>query len=80
VYLKLVAKHRQTAAELRSTAEEMASQRDLPMARHDPSVMSSPAVVDAFEQLVGVEQALLDVLQGRLGQHRELLDELRRAA
>jgi hypothetical protein len=80
VYRKLIAQHRQTAAELRSTAGDMASQRDLPMARHDPGVMSSPAALDALGKLVAVEEALLDLLQERVEQHRELLDELRRAA
>ena len=80
VYLRLVAKHRRTAADLRSTAEEMASQRELPMAKHDPRVMSSRAVVDELEKLVAVEEGLLDLLRERLGQHRTLLAELHRAA
>jgi hypothetical protein len=80
VYVKLVAEHRQTAAELGSTAEGMSGQRDLPMARHDPKVMSSPAVVDAFERLIAVEERLLTLLQDRLRHDRELLGEIRRAA
>jgi hypothetical protein len=52
-YLKLVAEHRRTAAELRSTAEEMLGYRDLPIARHDPNAMSAPAAADAFDKFHG---------------------------
>ncbi len=77
-YLKLVAEHRQTAAELRAIGEEMAGYRDLPMARHDASVMASPVVADAFEKLVAVEEELLALLRERLEQDREMLAEMRR--
>ena len=77
-YLKLVAEHRQTAAGLRAIGEEMAAYRDLPMARHDPSVMSSSTVADALEKLVAVEEDLLALLRERLGQDREMLGEMHR--
>jgi hypothetical protein len=80
IYLKLVAAHRQTAAELRSLAEQMAGCRDLPMARHDPDEIASPATADVFERFVEIEDELLALLQERLRQDRELLGEMRPAA
>jgi hypothetical protein len=80
VYLKLVAEHRQAAADLHAIAEEMRGYRDLPMARHDPQVLSAPAATDAFEGFVTIEEALLSLLQSRLGRDREMLGEARRMA
>jgi hypothetical protein len=79
-YLKLAEEHRQTAAQLLATGEEMAGYRDLPVARHDPTVMTSPDVADTFERLVRVEQELLALLQGRVEQDRAMLREMGRRA
>jgi hypothetical protein len=79
VYRRLVEEHRQTAARLHASAEEMASCRDLPMGRHDPEIMSSPELVDGFERFVRVETELSALLEERLEQDRALLRELGRA-
>lgn len=79
VYRRLVEEHRQTAARLHASAEEMASYRDLPMGRHDPEIMSSPELVDGFERFVRVETELSALLEERLEQDRALLRELGRA-
>jgi hypothetical protein len=79
-YQELVAEHRQTAADLRSTSEKMRGHRDLPMGPHDPSAMTASAAVDAFARFVAGEEELLALLQDRLGQDRELLAAMRRAA
>jgi hypothetical protein len=76
VYLKLVQEHRQIAALLEATAEEMAAARDLPMGRHDAKAMSSPAVVDAFERFVEVERELVGLFQERVRQDAKLLAEM----
>jgi hypothetical protein len=77
VYLKLAEEHRRTAAELQAMGREMAGYRDLPMGRHDPTVMSSPKAVKAFEGFVKAERELLALLQERLRQDQELLAGMR---
>jgi hypothetical protein len=77
VYLRLVERHRRTAAELAATARDMAGQRDLPMGAHDLTVMSSPQAVEAFERVVAAERELLALLQARLRQDQELLAGMR---
>ena len=77
-YLKLVEQHRQTAARLVATGDEMAGYRDLPIASHDPTMLSSPEAVDAFAKLVTVEQELLALLQQRADEHRAMLAEMGR--
>jgi hypothetical protein len=77
-YLKLAEEHRQSAAQLLATSEEMAGYRDLPVARHDPNVMRSPQVADTFERFVKVEQELLALLEERIGQDRAMLSEMGR--
>jgi hypothetical protein len=79
-YLKLVEQHRQTAARLFATGDEMAEYRDLPTASHDPTVLSSPEAVEAFASLVRVEQELLALLQQRVEEDRAMLDEMGRVS
>jgi oligoribonuclease (3'-5' exoribonuclease) len=74
-YLDLAKQHRELASRLRSTAEQMAGCRDLPMARHDPSAMASPRVKKAFEELIVQEQELLELLQEWVGRDRAMLAE-----
>jgi hypothetical protein len=76
VYLKLVREHRKIAALLEATATEMAGYRDLPMGRHDPKAMSSPAVVEAFERFVELERELVGLLQERVREDAKLLAEM----
>jgi hypothetical protein len=78
-YLKLAEQHRETAAQLLATGEEMAGYRDLPVARHDPTVMRSPEVVDTFEKFVKVEHELLALLHGRVEQDLAMLRQMRRS-
>ena len=79
-YLKLVEQHRQTAARLFATGDEMAGYRDLPMASHDSTVLSSPEAVEAFASLVRVEQELLALLQQRVEEDRAMLSEMGRVS
>jgi hypothetical protein len=78
-YRELAGDHRSIAAELRETARRMAGYRDLPMGRHDTSVMSSPRAVEAFEKFVKLEQELMALLQERLEADRRMLSEMRDA-
>jgi hypothetical protein len=78
-YRELVRDHRRIAAALRETARRMAGYRDLPMGRHDTSVMSSPRAVKAFEKFVKLEEDLMALLQTRVEQDRRMLEEMGRA-
>ena len=75
-YVSLVGEHRGLASGLTSTAREMASYRDLPMARHDTDSMSSPVIVEAFERFVNAKQELLAVLLEETEQDRLMLLEM----
>jgi hypothetical protein len=76
-YRELVSDHRRNAAKLGETARRMASYRDMPMGRHDMSVMSSPRAVEAFEKFVKLEEELLSMLQKRLEADRKMVAEMR---
>ena len=73
-YKKLEHSHRDVASELVDLAEEMASYRELPMARHDMTVMADPeGQIEAFRRFVAVERELLALLQAKLEAEGELL-------
>jgi hypothetical protein len=75
-YLELAKQHRQAAAQLQTTAKQMAGYRDLPIGKHDPKAMSGPKPLAAFEELVRLEQELLALLQKRVEQDRQMLVEM----
>jgi hypothetical protein len=74
-YVELAKQHRETATRLRTTAAQMAGYRDLPMGRHDETVLAEPQVLEAFEHLVKTEEALLALLEERVRQERRLLSQ-----
>jgi hypothetical protein len=78
-YRQLANEHRDVAAQLYTTATEMAGYRDLPMGKHDPQAMAAPAVVDAYETFVKLEQELATLLEKRLKHDRQLLIQMRAA-
>jgi hypothetical protein len=77
-YTELVAQHRDLETRLRTTADTMASCRDLPMASHDPEVMGGAPVMQAFEALLVEEEQLVELLQGWLVADRALLADSER--
>lgn len=79
-YESLTRQHRQIAALLRSTAEEMAGYRELPMGRHDEAALSDPQLVDAFDKLVGIRRETVELLQAMLEQEEAMLAHARREA
>lgn len=79
VYRKLVDQHREIAARLRATAQDMAGARDLPDGRHDEAAMLAPGVSAAFERLVQAERELLTLLQARATENQAMLAEMRAA-
>ena len=73
-YTALARAHRASAAELAKLAEQMASYRDLPMARHDMTVMTNPqGQMEAFRRFVAIEQQIMAVLQAKLQEDQKLL-------
>ena len=73
-YTRLVRAHRDLASELADLAEEMASYRELPMGRHDMTVMTDPkGQMEPFRRFVAVEREFLGLLQAKLEAEEELL-------
>jgi hypothetical protein len=73
-YTSLERAHRDIASELADLAEEMASYRNLPMGRHDMTVMTDPkGQMEAFRRFVAEERELLALLQTKLEAEEELL-------
>ncbi|MDQ5811728.1 MAG: hypothetical protein M3358_13505 [Actinomycetota bacterium] len=73
-YTSLERAHRDVASELADLAEEMASYCNLPMGRHDMTVMTDPkGQMEAFRRFVAVEQELLALLQATLEVEEKLL-------
>jgi hypothetical protein len=73
-YVELSTEHRELESRLRALAVRMEGYRDLPMAAHDISIMTSPPAVHAFEDLVRHEEELAVLLQDRAAQHRDMLN------
>jgi hypothetical protein len=73
-YTALSRAHRASAAELTKLAQQMAGCRDLPMARHDLTVMANPeGQMEAFRRFVAIEREVLALLQARLEEEQKLL-------
>lgn len=75
-YTMLVGQHRELARGLRSLAERMASYRDLPMARHDMTVLGSAEVMAAFKALLSEQEQLAGLLREWIDRDRGLLEEV----
>ena len=76
-YEELVRELRQTAAQLKGTAQQMVSYRDLPMGRHDEKAMTHPRVLEVFEQFVKQKQEVLALLEQTTARDSELLEMMR---
>ena len=66
-YTRLAANYYSAANQLADLATQMAAYRDLPMPRHDPSVMTAPGgQMDAFRAFMSVESELQALLEQKL--------------
>ena len=72
-YLRLARESRKIADGLRALAAEMASNRDLPMGRHDSAALSTPAIVESFASFVKVERELLALLETSIERGQRML-------
>lgn len=77
-YRDLARAHRLIGGQLTAMGERMMGYRDLPMGRHDMRMMGAAAARDAFRQFVEREQELVALLQLRLPQDRQMLEEMGR--
>ena len=75
-YREIATAHRRIAADIASTAEQMAGYRTLPMGRHDMAAMVSPAPRHAFAGFVKHEEDLAALLQNRLEQDHAMLGQM----
>jgi hypothetical protein len=76
VYRDLAVAFRDVADRLGTTARKMAGQRDLPMGRHDMTVLAGAAAREAFEDFVKHEQGLLALLEDHVERDRQMLAEM----
>jgi hypothetical protein len=80
VWMRVAARHRSIATELRAAGDLMESYRDLSMARHDREKLSSPRMAAAFEAFVAAEQTVASLLLESLDRDRAMLRQARQAA
>lgn len=74
-YVALAMQHRELASRLRALALQMEGSRDVPMAAHDMSVMTSPKTAEALERLVAEEESLASLLRESVEQYRQMLKD-----
>ncbi len=76
-YVRLEGHFRTIAKLLRSTGDEMAAARDLPMARHDVTLLGSPENRAIFERFIRMEGELVTLLQSSIEQDNAILHRMR---
>ena len=72
-YSRLIEDHRGAGVRLMGLGDRMAGHRELPMGRHIAEAMAAPKVREPFQRFVGLEAELLELLQRRLAQDRQML-------
>ena len=75
-YAGLVREFLDIATRLAAAAGHMADARDLPMGRHDEKAMKEPRIRDTFRRMVDAEQDLRTLLDQRLVQDRQMLEQM----
>jgi hypothetical protein len=73
-YVALATEHREIESRLRALVVRMEGYRELPMANHDMTVMTSAKTAQAFERLVTEEKALSALLASRAERFRQMLN------
>jgi hypothetical protein len=76
-YERLARQHHDIAAQLDTTAREMAGYHDMPMGRHDMQRIAGPQPLAAFERYVSVKRELLALLGETLSQDEQMLTAMR---
>jgi hypothetical protein len=73
-YENLAREHRQIAAQLEATAQDMLGYRDLPMGKHDMQAMSRQ--IEPFEKLMDEKRRLHSMLQESINEEQAMLEEM----
>jgi hypothetical protein len=76
-YVKLAQEFRSISSRLHYVAQHMVGYRDLPMGKHDPSVMTGLKAVDAFAKFLRMEQELTGQLRHAVAQDQAMLAAMR---
>jgi hypothetical protein len=76
-YESLIVQFRDISAWLAKAANEMKTYRDLPMANHDMSMMSSPGSAEVFEKFVQMKRELLELLESSIEEDERMLTQMR---
>lgn len=77
-YASLEHQFRSASNVLSSSARDMSGYRDLPMAEHDMTALSTPENVNAFAEFVRVERELLNELDAALHRDEAMLAQMPR--
>jgi hypothetical protein len=75
-YESLVRQYRDISERLVKAAEEMKSDRDLPMAEHDMEVMTSAKSRDVFARYIEIKRQLSEMLKNEVEQDEHMLDQM----
>ena len=76
-WLAIAAEQRRIAGHLTATADRMAATKDLPLADHDMSALTSTEARSAFAHFVTAQERLSDLLTEQLVQYRAMLADIR---
>ncbi|MEU4419688.1 hypothetical protein AB0F81_03620 [Actinoplanes sp. NPDC024001] len=77
VYGELATGHRRAAEQLLAAGERMAAQQELPMGPHDMEVLTDPATMQAFQDLVVAKRHLLGLLRDGVDEDDAMLAMMR---
>lgn len=75
-YATLASDYREVSSQLHATAERMAGNRNLPMARHDARALVAPETRRAFARLVKCERDVSALLTRWIEQDQSMLAEM----
>ena len=76
-FAKLVDELGELVTRLRSVEARMSGYRNLPMGRHDESIMGGPITLKTFAEYVAREQELVKLLEDQLARDQARLESMR---
>jgi hypothetical protein len=76
-FAKLIDEQRELVTRLRSVEARMSGYKNLPMGRHDESIMGGPLTLKTFAEYVEREAELVRLLQEQLARDQARLESMR---